>query len=89
MTIRFNCTSYAVQAIRKSPNIDFACLIAPSKEMGPIYKPLNQNFLAAMLAPLLDAGEVRVGAVTARQVLLVEGRVLADQVAVGLVDVGK
>ena len=57
--------------------------------MGLIYEPLNQNFFAAMLDPLLDAGEVRVGAVTARQVLLVESRVLADQVAVGLVDVGK
>lgn len=42
-----------------------------------------------MLVPLLDAGEVRVGAVTARQVLLVEGCVLADQVTVGLVDVGE
>ncbi len=57
--------------------------------MGLIYEPLNQNFFATMLFPLLDTGEVRVGAVTTRQVLLVEGRVLADQVAVGLVDVGE
>lgn len=63
--------------------------LPPLGEMGLIYEPLNQNFLAAILVPLLDAGEVRVGAVTARQVLLVEGRVLADQVAVGLVDVGE
>ena len=56
--------------------------------MGLIYEPLNQNFFAAMLVPLFDAGEVWVGAVTARQVLPVEGRVFADQVAVGLVDVG-
>lgn len=52
----------------------------------PLRQPLA--FFAAMLVPLLDAGEVRVGAVTTRQVLLVEGCVLADQVAVGLVDVG-
>ena len=57
--------------------------------MGLIYEPLKQNFFATMLAPLLDTGEVRVGAVTTRQVLFVEGRVLADQVAVGLVDVGE
>ena len=89
VTIRFNCTSYAVQAIRKAPNIDFTWLIAPSREMGLIYEPLNQNFFATMLFPLLDTGEVRVGAVTTRQVLFVEGRVLADQVAVCLVDVGE
>ena len=76
--MRFNCTSYAVQAIRKSPNIDFTWLIAPSRKMGHICEPLNQNFFAAMLAPLINAGEVRVGGITARQVLLAEGRVLAD-----------
>lgn len=57
----------------------------------PSRLPLRQPFafFAAMLVPLLDAGEVRVGAVTARQVLLVEGGVFADQIAVCLVDAGK
>ena len=49
-----------------------------SREMGHICELLNQNFFTTMLVPLLDAGEVRVDGVTARQVLLVEGRVLAD-----------
>ena len=52
------------------------------------YTENNQNLFSS-LSQTLDAGEVRVGAVAARQVLLVEGRVLADQVAVGLVDVGE
>ena len=60
-----------------------------SREMSHICELLNQNFFTAMLVPPLDAGEVRVGGVTVRQVLFVEGRVLADQVAVGLVDVGE
>ena len=70
--MRFNCTSYAVQAIRKSLNVDSTWLIAPSKEMGLIYEPLNQNFFTAMLVPLLDAGEAWVSAVTARQALFVK-----------------
>ena len=47
------------------------------------------NFFAVMLIPLLDASKIRVGTVTARQILLVESRILADQVAVRLMNVGK
>ena len=51
--------------------------------------PQPFDFFAAMLIPLLNAGEIRVGAVATGQVLLVESRVLADQVAISLVDVGE
>lgn len=46
VTMRLNCTSYAVQTIRKSPNIDFTWLIAPSREMGLVYEPLLRKKLA-------------------------------------------
>ena len=47
------------------------------------------DFFAAMLIPLLDAGEIRIGTITTRQILFIKSRVLADQVAISLVDVGE
>lgn len=57
----------------------------------PSRLPLRQSldFFAAILIPLLNAREIRVGTIAARQVLLVECRVLADQVTICLVDVGE
>ena len=84
-----------VAKVQKRPQLETG--VGPQRVEGPrtirelVALTLRQSldFFAAILIPLLNAREIRVSTIAARQVLLVECRVLADQVAICLVDVGE
>lgn len=84
-----------VAKVQKRPQLETG--VGPQRVEGPrtirelVALTLRQSldFFAAILIPLLNAREIRVSTIAARQVLLVECRVFADQVTICLVDVGE